>query len=128
MDSAPALTTLPSELIIEICNFLPATHILNFTSTCRSLRSIWLRHAGAIYEAGIGPEIECQVDCRALVSQQGHAADLLDAGAIYRLLRNATKATTSLQRFEDEVARHIKGGTASKTLFEPKNLHIAPLQ
>lgn len=120
MDSAPIWTTLPPELVIELCTFLPTTSILNFTSTCRSLRSIWLHHAGAIYEASIWPEIESQVECRALLSQQGHVADILDGEGVYRLLRNARKATTSLHRFEDEVVSHIKGETASKTLFEPK--------
>lgn len=35
---------------------------------------------------------------------------------------------TSLQRFEDEVARYIKGKAASKVLPEPKHLPTAPLQ
>lgn len=109
MHSAGKLDVLPSELIVEICSFLPATDILNLASACRTLRSVWLYNANAIYEASIGPTIECQTECRALLSQQGYAADVLEAGGICRLLRNVRKAVTSAQRFEEEIALQSKG-------------------
>lgn len=104
MDLALGLSVLPSELIIEICIVLPAPDILSLASACRTLRSVWLHNANAIYQVS-----ECQTECRALLSQQDHPANILEAGDVYRLLRNVRKAVTSALRFEDEIAHHIKG-------------------
>jgi hypothetical protein len=108
--STSYLTSLPSELVIEIICQLPSfSDIFALSATCHQIRHIWIFNVMLIYTRVASKSIACHSHARKfLVEKGGPALDSpMSAKDVIQMVRNSRVVEKAVQQVEREIVCRV---------------------